>query len=44
MIISIYQANGSETTGLFLQFPPQIDTTPRGESRQNTWPNSCGVP
>ena len=36
MIISIYQANGSETTGLFLQFPPQIDTTPRGESRHKT--------
>ena len=35
MIISIYQANGSETTGLFLQFP-QIDTTPRGESRHKT--------
>ena len=35
MIISIYQANGSETTALFLQFP-QIDTTPRGESRHKT--------
>ena len=35
MIISIYQANGSEITGLFLQFP-QIDTTPRGESRHKT--------
>ena len=35
MIISIYQANSSETTGLFLQFP-QIDTTPRGESRHKT--------
>ena len=35
MIISIYQANGSEITGLFLQFP-QIDTTPWGESRHKT--------